>query len=379
MLMSNDDLKYWLALKFAEDTGGNVLIAGLVDHFGSPRHVFKASVSELMEVSRVNRAIALHIKSFEDWERVEHEIAAAHELGIAIITMSSPLYPRALQSIYDRPSVLYVKGTLSHNDINIAVVGSRAASSYGKYITDSLCRELALKGVTIVSGMARGIDTSAHRGALSGRGRTTAVLGSGLNVVYPPENKELFLEISRNGAVLSEFPLNSEPKSSHFPRRNRIISGLSLGVVVVEANEKSGSLITARCALEQGREVFAVPGPVDSPGSKGTHRLIREGAKLTETVDDILEEIIPQIERAELLSKSIQPEVETPHSSIPSCTSFEHTLLGFIGRAPAHIDDIIAESGTNAGEVMSTLTSLEIRGIIVQHAGKTYTLKKQHI
>ncbi|MCX5851221.1 MAG: DNA-processing protein DprA [Deltaproteobacteria bacterium] len=323
--MSNDDLKYWLALKFAEDTGGNVLIAGLVDHFGSPRHVFEASVSELMEVSRVNRAIALHIKSFEDWERVEHEIAAAHELGIAIITMSSPLYPRALQSIYDRPSVLYVKGTLSHNDINIAVVGSRAASSYGKYITDSL------------------------------------------------------LEIIRNGAVLSEFPLNSEPKSSHFPRRNRIISGLSLGVVVVEANEKSGSLITARCALEQGREVFAVPGPVDSPGSKGTHRLIREGAKLTETVDDILEEIIPQLERSESLLKSIQPEVETPHSGSPSHTPCEQALLGFIGHAPAHIDDIIAESSTNAGEVMSTLTSLEIRGIIVQHAGKTYTLKKQHI
>ena len=199
-------------------------------------------------------------------------------------------------NIYDRPAFLYVRGNLNKDDINIAVVGSRQASTYGKYTTEKISRELALKGLTIVSGMARGLDSAAHRGALTAHGRTVAVLGSGLDVIYPPENKKLFADIIQNGAVISEFPLGTPPRSTNFPARNRIISGMSYGVVIVEAGEKSGSLITARLALEQGREVFAVPGSIDTAGSRGTNKLIKQGAKLIENVDDILEEILPQLE-----------------------------------------------------------------------------------
>ena len=203
-----------------------------------------------------------------------------------------------LLNIYDRPVFFYVLGRLDKEDVPLAIVGSRNASTYGRYTTDRISRELALRGITIVSGMARGIDSCAHRGALAAKGRTIAVLGSGLDVIYPPENKKLFAAISSNGAVISEFPLGTQPLSYNFPARNRIISGLSYGVVVVEAGEKSGSLITAKLAMEQGREVFAIPGTIDSASSRGTNSLIKQGAKLIENIDDILEDILPQLERS---------------------------------------------------------------------------------
>jgi DNA processing protein len=231
-----------------------------------------------------------------------------------------------------------------------------------------------MSGITVVSGMARGIDSAAHRGALTGKGRTIAVLGSGIDVIYPPENRKLYESISANGAVITEFPFSTEPQGSNFPARNRIISGMSLGVVVAEANEKSGSLITARCALDQGRDIFAVPGSIDAPGSKGTHRLIREGAKLCENVYDILEEILPQIE--------IDSSHETPKADIESevdtslLNKFEATVLKNIGGKPVHIDSLVSNTGYDVSTLLNILLSLELNGYIEQLPGKTFVIKE---
>ncbi len=304
--MTNRDLKDWIALKWVEGVG-NVGFKALLEAFGSPRQVFDAPFSMIKAVPGIGAKAAHQIKDFADWEKVEKEIECAQRAGIGIITSQDPLYPQRLACIYDNPAYLYVKGSLRDDDINIAFVGSRTASAHGLFTTERLCRELALRGATIVSGMARGIDSAAHRGALAGRGRTIAVLGCGVDIVYPPENEKLCNDITVNGAVISEFPFGAPPNAPNFPARNRIISGLSLGVVVVEAGEKSGSLITARIALEQGREVFAVPGSIDVSGSRGTNRLIKQGAKLIENIDDILEEILPQAGRMPASVKTHTP------------------------------------------------------------------------
>ena len=375
--MSYDTLKYWLALKFIEDIG-NVTYIHLIDAFGSPRNVFHAPVNTLTKVPRITRKIASDIKGFSNWEKVEKEYDLAEKSNVSILTSQSPLYPQGLLNIYDYPPLLYVKGTLSEKDIYISVVGSRIASTYGKFTTERLCRELAFKGITIVSGMARGIDSAAHRGSLSGNGRTVAVLGSGIDVIYPPENKELYDKIASNGAVITEFPFSTLPKGPHFPARNRIISGMSLGVVVVEASEKSGSLITARTALEQGREVFAVPGSIDSPGTKGTHKLIRDGAKLIENVYDILEEILPQIEgRTDPPSSADSTESGPLRSSDHNdLEEGEREILDLMEKRPRHIDSIITKSGCTANDVLNTLLSLELKGYIEQLAGKHFKMKE---
>jgi len=375
--MSYDTLKYWLALKSIEDVG-NVTYIHLLDAFGTPRNIFNAPIDALTKVPRITNKIASAINSFSNWEKVEREYELAEKSGVSIVPSQSPFYPRNLLNIYDYPPLLYVKGTLSDKDIYIAVVGSRIASTYGKFTTERLCRELAFKGITTVSGMARGIDSAAHRGSLAGNGRTVAVLGSGIDVIYPPENKNLYEKIATNGAVITEFPFSSLPKGPHFPARNRIISGMSLGVVVVEANEKSGSLITARTALEQGREVFAVPGSIDSPGTKGTHKLIREGAKLIENVYDILEEVLPQIE------ERIDPppsgdRTESAPVSGSDCDTFEkmeREIIDIMEKKPQQIDSIITKSGLTAKDVLNTLFSLELKGYIEQLPGKHFKLKE---
>jgi DNA protecting protein DprA len=279
--------------------------------------------------------------------------------------------------IYDRPVFLYLQGKLTSDDINIAVVGSRLASTYGKYTTERISRELAGLGLTVVSGLARGIDSAAHRGALAARGRTIAVLGSGLDIVYPPENKKLFATIIEQGAVISELPLGSPPVAFNFPARNRIISGMSYGVVVVEAGEKSGSLITAKLALEQGREVFAVPGSIDSAGARGTNKLIKQGAKLIENTDDILEEILPQLEKTKVFSASsvsrpeaIKPPVKTELSKT------DQEIVDIVSGGCLHIDEIITGTGLSPAEISSTLMALELKGLIQQHPGKFFSLKK---
>ena len=280
-------------------------------------------------------------------------------------------------NIYDRPPFLYVRGNLNKDDINIAIVGSRLASTYGKYITERISRELALKGLTIVSGMAWGIDSVAHRGALTAHGRTIAVLGSGLDVIYPPENKKLYADIIQNGAVISEFPLGTPPRSANFPTRNRIISGMSYGVVIVEAGEKSGSLITARLALEQGREVFAVPGSIDAAGSRGTNKLIKQGAKLIENTDDILEEILPQFERTIVLKPhSIANSEAIAAKSSEIFSAVDQKIIDFISGSRVHIDDLISSTGLSSADILSALTTLELKGMVRQYPGKFFSLKK---
>ena len=373
--MTPTDLKYWLALKFV-DAVGNVGFNSLVKAFGSPRAVFEAPADALRKVPRITQKMARNIHGFDDWPRVEREIESAERMGVTLVTSSSPLYPRLLLNIYDFPPILYVRGTLSACDITLAVVGSRMATTYGRFTTERLCRELAMGGVTVISGMARGIDSAAHIGALAGKGRTIAVLGSGIDVVYPPENVDLFEKITQSGAVITEFPFSTQPLAANFPARNRIISGLSLGVVVVEAGEKSGSLITARVALEQGREVFAVPGSNDSPGTKATHRHIREGAKLVETTQDILEEILPQVD-----IRTDPPEPEgLPADKHPGrsgdFTAGEKAVLKVLGEKAIHVDTLAADSGCRIQELLGILMSLELKGYVEQLPGKKFVIKE---
>jgi DNA processing protein len=380
--MLNQNLKYWVALKWVEGVG-NVGFKALLEAFGTPRRVFEAPLSMIKAVPGIGAKTAPQIKAFKDWKKVEKELECADRTGVSIVTSQDPLYPSQLLSTYDYPAFLYVKGHLQEDDVNVAVVGSRMASTYGKFTTERLCRELVLRGITVISGLARGIDSAAHRGALSGKGRTIAVLGCGLDVLYPPENEKLFNEISLQGALISEFPFGTPPNAPNFPARNRIISGISLGVVVVEASEKSGSLITARIALEQGREVFAVPGSIDSSGSRGTNKLIKQGAKLIENVEDILEEILPQVTRE---PKSVKPDQRQKqpddHQKIlqPSpdlvLKETEKTVWQVLSQKPVHIDQIITSTWLTAHEVLGILLNLELRGLIEQKPGKTYMRKE---
>jgi DNA processing protein len=374
--MNYDKLKYWIALKSIAGIG-NITFPALMDKFGSLPAIFTAPVSHLKEIRGISKEKATAIAGFNNWDKVKEELELLDKNEINIITYQDELYPAKLKHIYDRPPFLYVRGNLKKDDINIAVVGSRLASTYGKYTTERISRELALKGLTIVSGMARGIDSTAHRGALTAHGRTIAVLGSGLDVIYPPENKKLFAEIIENGAIISEFPLGTPPHSANFPTRNRIISGMSYGVVIVEAGEKSGSLITARLALEQGREVFAVPGSIDAAGSRGTNKLIKQGAKLIENTDDILEEILPQIERTIVLKPHSIANSETiAAKSSEILSTADQKIIGFISGGRVHIDDLISSTALSSADILSALTTLELKGIVQQHPGKIFSKKK---
>ncbi|HON59461.1 MAG TPA: DNA-processing protein DprA [Smithella sp.] len=374
--MIHEDLKYWIALKSVAGVG-NVVFPALLEKFGSPQAVFGASAAGLAEVRGIAKETVKEITHFNQWDKVKAELELILKNKIDIITYQDKLYPEKLLNIYDRPPYIYVRGALHEDDINIAVVGSRQASSYGKYTTEKIGRELAQKGITVVSGMARGIDSAAHRGAISGRGRTIAVLGSGLDVIYPPENKKLYLEIIETGAVISEYPMGTPPRSSNFPARNRIISGMSYGVVIVEAGEKSGSLITARLALDQGREVFAVPGSIDSPGSRGTNKLIKQGAKLIENTEDILEEIVPQLETKRLRATESAPSPQETEIHPPELNAGERKIIALLSLKKLHIDDLISMTGLTSSEILSALTRLELKGIVQQHPGKLFSLKRQ--
>jgi DNA processing protein len=381
--MDAEDLKYWVALKEIEGLG-NIGYRVMIDVLGSPRKVFQASPRVLMSVSGVGQKIADAIARFDGWVKVDGVMNKTARMGATFMTCRDASYPANLLQIHDYPPLLYVLGTLANTDVNIAVVGSRAASVYGKYATEKLCRELALKGITVVSGLARGIDAAAHRGALAGKGRTIAVLGCGLDVSYPPENAGLLREIAGSGAVVTEFALGTPPHGANFPARNRIISGMSLGVVVVEATDKSGSLITARLALEQNREVFAVPGSIDSPGSKGTNKLIKEGAKLVAHVDDILDEIMPQVERGAGFGTPLLDTVkmqggaestrrrggDPPEEA--SVNDAERVVLRALSSEPAHVDAVIGKTNLPPHEVLSILLTLELQGLVAQLPGKKY-------
>lgn len=375
--MGTDDLRYWFALKFVDGVG-NLHFRTLVDALGSPRSVFGASLERLEAIQGIKKKTAQSIKGFRDWKRADREAELLKRTGVSVLTYQDRDYPGLLLNIYDFPPLLYVRGEIRESDINVAVVGSRAASTYGKFIAERLARDLAYGGATIVSGLARGIDAAAHRGALSARGRTIAVLGCGIDVTYPAENEELYRKIPQCGAIVTEFPFGTPPKGSNFPARNRIISGLSLGVVIIEASEKSGSLITASMALEQGREVFAVPGVIDAPGSRGTHKLLKQGAKLVESANDVLEEIGPQVRFAAGAEKPAERQESPQQPQKPEMerlTDNEQALVRVLSKDPVDVDTIIARSGFSAGETLGLLTGLELSGRIEQLPGKMFVLK----
>jgi DNA processing protein len=338
----------------------------LVKRFGSPEAVFRASLHQLREVERLGSAVAEAIRGFGDHAWVERELNRMAQLGVDMLLHGREPYPVALAAVPDPPAFLFLRGRIPPGVRDaVAIVGSRAASQYGLSITHRLARDLAAHGITVVSGMARGIDSEAHRGALAVGGQTIAVLGSGLNVIYPPENRELFQRIVEGGAVVSEYPLDTQPDAVHFPARNRIISGLCLGTVIIEAAPQSGSLITANLALDQGREVFAVPGSVDSMRSRGTHQLIRQGARLVETARDILEELEP------LLSRGAPPPggAATPAEPV---SEQEQRILELLGDSPLHIDQVIRGCSWSSSVTTGCLLQLELKGRIRQLPGKLF-------
>ncbi|NWG03107.1 MAG: DNA-protecting protein DprA [Syntrophaceae bacterium] len=357
---------YWLALSLIPGIG-SVLFRRLLDRFGTPEAVFRAPAKELLKIEGLGAKVTGEIQKGPSEKAVKRELSLLEKVGGKIMTFQDSDYPKRLKEIYDPPALLYMRGELkSRDELAIALVGSRKTSPYGRWFTEKIGQDLARHGITIVSGMARGIDSVAHQGALQGGGRTIAVLGCGIDVIYPSENRNLFYQIIEQGAVLSEFPMGTPPEGGHFPRRNRIISGLSIGVVIVQASSESGSLITAGYALEQGREVFAVPGNVGAEGSRGTNRLIKEGAKLVESTEDILEEILPSWEKEkEVIS-------QTP---IPDLDGEEKLLYHLLGDTPLHIDALIRESQLDPGRVSSLLLNLELKGLICQWPGKCFSKK----
>jgi DNA processing protein len=358
----------WLSLKSVPGVG-NLLFKRLVDRFGSPNRVLNATPEELGDVEGVNKRLARVIPSFRTSDKVKGELSLALEKGYRIVTLTDDAYPVLLKEIADPPPYLYVRGKLPVIRRCISIVGSRHATSYGLQMTRRLCRDLADLGWSVVSGMAVGIDTAAHQGALAGDGLTVAVLGSGLERIYPPENISLSNRIAENGAVISEFPLHADPDPHHFPARNRIISGMSLGTVVVEAAKKSGSLITARLAVEQNREVFAVPGSVQSFKSSGTHFLIKQGAKLVEHTRDILEELSPMLQEPTPIPIAANT-VETRLSTLPP---EEQRVAAALDAYPVHIDDLARQVELPAHAISSFLLSLELKGIVKQLPGKYFS------
>jgi DNA processing protein len=363
----------WLGLRSIPGVG-LVLAQRLVRHFGGPAAVFQASQLDLMAVPGVSPAMAQAILGFRDWDKLEEQLARLAALGAEMITGDDPRFPARLQEIPYPPPFLFVKGTLAPEDhLAVAVVGTRGASYYGLKAGRRLAGALASRGVTVVSGLARGIDTAAHQGALEMSGRTLAVLGCGLDVVYPPENRQLYQDIPEHGALVSEFPLGAPPEARNFPIRNRIISGLALGVVVIEAGIKSGTAITVRYALDQGREVFAVPGPIDSPTSAGPHRLIQDGAKLVQDVEDILAEL-PALRRAPGPLFAPAAAGRVAEAAGPARALPEDPLLPLLGSEPMQLEELVQAARLPVQEVLARLTLLELQGLVQELPGKCYVL-----
>ena len=365
-----DKLLSWFCLKSVPGIG-NYLFKRLINRFNSPDAVFQASVEELLQVEGISARQAAAIQNFKTPESLKRELAQIDQKKINVTTLTDPAYPALLREIPDPPPYLYVSGNLDGSPRNIAVVGSRNATEYGISITQKLCADLATFGITIISGMAIGIDSAAHQGALAARGRTIAVLGSGLNNIYPAENLNLFKRISESGAVISEFALSTKPEAHNFPIRNRVISGMSLGTVVVEATRKSGSLITARLAAEQNREVFAVPGSIQSFKSAGTHTLIKQGAKLVENAQDVLEELSAFID-APKVTKHQDPDRTARDLSL--LTPEELAVYKLLSPYPEHIDTIVRKTTIEPGKILSILLQLELNGWVKQLPGKRFVL-----
>lgn len=359
-------LRPWFALKSVPGIG-NLLFRRLVERFGSPQEVLRAEDMALLTVQGVTSRLVAAIRRHRTTDAVDRELEVISQKGYAIVTQTDPRYPSLLLQIPDPPPFLYVYGTLPSMGLNIAVVGSRMATDYGISTTRQLCMDLVRQQVNIVSGMARGVDTAAHTSAIAAGGRTVSVLGTGLNQIYPRENTRLFHKIAENGAVVTEFALDTGPDAHHFPARNRIISGMCHGTVVVEASRRSGSLITARLAAEQNREVFAVPGNVHSFKSIGTHALIKEGAKLVAHAGDILDEFL-----------NVKPyDPGAAHASQPTyppLTDEEAMVIDSLEADPVHIDDLARKLAFTSGRLSGLLLQLELKGLVIQSPGKRFCL-----
>ncbi len=354
------ELQYWVGFNVVRGIGPAKFRA-LVDYFGSSQTAWAADRGALLQAGLDKRALKSLLETREsvDLPRLLDEIEAA---GTTILTWEDEAYPPYLVEIADPPPVLYLRGELQTRDQwAVAVVGTRRATAYGKHVTTQLAGDLARSGVTIVSGLARGIDAVAHQAALDVGGRTIAVLGSGIRNIYPPEHRRLADQIAASGAILSGFPPGTPPEAGNFPRRNRIISGLSLGALVVEAGTRSGALITANYALEQGRDVFAVPGPINARSSLGTNRLIQQGAKLVLSAADILEE----------LNMTMVDEQVAAQLALPA-THEEAQLLQLLSGHPQHVDELSRSAGLPVAQVSSALTMMQLKGMVRQVEGMSY-------
>ncbi len=358
----------YIALNMIDELGP-VRVRALLERFGSPEAVLAASRSDLLQVEGIGEQIARNITGWRAAVDLEGELQRIEQAGIHVVTREDAAYPVNLREIYDPPLVLYVKGALPVGEKHaFAIVGSRRTTLYGQEMARRLAYQLANIGAVVVSGLARGIDTFAHRGALQAKRRTVAVIACGMDTVYPPENAALAEEIvAKGGAVVTEFPFGVPPDRQHFPMRNRIISGWSLGVIVVEANVKSGSLITAKFANEQGRQVFAVPGRADSILSRGTNKLIKDGAKLTEDADDVLAEF-EYLVRPDKVGRA---GGDGTGAALP-LSEMERNVLTAIGDEPVVMDEIIRATGLTSAAVSATLLALEMKRVVKQLPGKMY-------
>ncbi len=360
------DLKYWLGFNLVKGIGPAKLQA-MLDYFGSVTAAWQAVPGQLRKIGLDSRAIRTFMETRQTLD-LDAELARLEAANITLFTWDSPDYPAYLREIPSPPPLLYVQGELRESDQwAVAVVGTRRLTSYGRQVTRDLVAGLVRSNITVVSGLARGIDAVAHKTAVEMNGRTIAVLGSGLDCVYPAEHRQLARHIVEgHGAVISDYGLGVQPEAKNFPPRNRIISGLSLGVIVVEAGERSGALITSKFALEQDREVFAVPGHINSPVSKGPNRLIQSGAKLVMSVEDVLEELNLTMVAEHTAVQMVLPE-----------TTEEADLYGRLSHQPTHVDDLSRASGLSSQTVSSTLTMMELKGMVQQVGGMKYVLSRE--
>jgi len=363
--MADKDIKYWVGFSLIPKIG-RVKINRLENYFGNLEDAWQAAPADLKHAGLDSSSINA-VTSWRTKISLEAEMEKLDRYGVKAFTWHDEGYPSRLKEIYDYPPVLYVRGSiLPEDEWCLTVVGTRRATVYGRQVTEEIVADLVHNKITIVSGLARGIDSVAHHTALEAGGRSIAVFASGLDIVYPGENANLARNIIKQGAAISEYPLGTRPRTDNFPRRNRIMSGMSLGVLVVEAGETSGAMITAHIALEQNREVFAIPGSILSPASKGTNHLIQEGAKLVRDCTDILEELNLVTAAQQLEMKEIIPASDT-----------ESSLLKQLGAEPTHIDEVCRNSGLPVSTVSSTLAMMELKGLVKQVGIMSYVLARE--
>ncbi len=365
-----DNTDAYLALNLLSGIGP-IRVRRLISHFETPLKIISANRAELVRVNGIGSEMADQIRDWENQIDLPEEKRRIADHGISLVTLDSDDYPAALREIHDPPFLLYVKGTIVPNDrLALGVVGSRRTTHYGKDQTKKLSFQMARAGFTIISGLARGIDTAAHEAALAARGRTIAVLGSGVGNIYPPENQALADEIAKNGAVISEFPVLYVPDRQSFPLRNRIVSGMSCGLLVVEAPARSGALITANQAMEQGRTVFAVPGPIDRPTSEGCNRLIRDGATLICNAADMIEELDAGLG---MLPLDLESSTSNENPRAHSLSDSEQKILNAMEAGEFTIDQLAEQTNLPANVVAVDLMKLEMKTLVKQLPGKFFT------